>query len=131
MISGKFSLRGKNFLSPQDEFVFIIRRYEQNRIVFAGQGAQAVGWDKDLAEKFPSARACSTAPTPRWADDLARDLFQRPEVELIKTETRSGNFLVSWFALNYSRSALEFNRYMISAVDNTPKKKGTVLETSR
>ena len=47
-------------------------------LLFAGQGAQVVGMGKDLAEKFPSAKAWFDRANAALGYDLAGDLFQRP-----------------------------------------------------
>ena len=66
-------------------------------LLFAGQGAQTVGMGKDLAEKFPSARAWFDRANAALGYDLAAICFNGPEVELTKTENaQPGIFLVSW-----------------------------------
>ena len=66
-------------------------------LLFAGQGAQAVGMGKDLAEKFPSARAWFDRANAALGYDLASICFNGPEAALTKTENaQPGIFLVSW-----------------------------------
>ena len=66
-------------------------------LLFAGQGAQAVGMGKDLAEKFPSAKAGSTAPMPRSAMISLQFVSTARKPNLTKTENaQPGIFLVSW-----------------------------------
>src|SRR5580658_9623511 len=66
-------------------------------LLFAGQGAQAVGMGKDLAEKFPSARQWFDRANAALGYDLASLCFKGPETELTKTENaQPGIFLVSW-----------------------------------
>jgi [acyl-carrier-protein] S-malonyltransferase len=66
-------------------------------ILFAGQGAQVVGMGKDLAEKFPSAKAWFDRANAALGYDLAGICFQGPEADLTKTENaQPGIFLVSW-----------------------------------
>ena len=66
-------------------------------LLFAGQGAQVVGMGKDLAEKFPSAKAWFDRANAVLGYDLAGICFNGPEVELTKTENaQPGIFLVSW-----------------------------------
>jgi [acyl-carrier-protein] S-malonyltransferase len=66
-------------------------------LLFAGQGAQAVGMGKDLAEKFPSAKAWFDRANAALGYDLAGICFNGPESELTKTENaQPGIFLVSW-----------------------------------
>ncbi len=68
-------------------------------LVFAGQGAQVVGMGKDLAEKFPSARAWFERANQALNYDLASICFNGPEAELTKTENaQPAIFLVSWVA---------------------------------
>ena len=69
-------------------------------LLFAGQGAQAVGMGKDLVEKFPAARAWFDRANAALGYDLASICFNGPEAELTKTENaQPGIFLVSWVAL--------------------------------
>ncbi len=68
-------------------------------LLFAGQGAQTVGMGKDLAEKFPSARAWFDRANAVLGYDLATICFDGPEPELTRTENaQPGIFLVSWVA---------------------------------
>jgi [acyl-carrier-protein] S-malonyltransferase len=67
--------------------------------LFAGQGAQAVGMGKDLAEKYPAARQWFDRANTALGYDLASICFNGPEPELTKTENaQPGIFLVSWVA---------------------------------
>ncbi len=66
-------------------------------LLFAGQGAQVVGMGKDLAEKFPAAKAWFDRASAALGYDLAAICFNGPETELTKTENaQPGIFLVSW-----------------------------------
>ena len=66
-------------------------------LLFAGQGAQVVGMGKDLAEKFPSAKAWFDRANAALGYDLAGICFNGPEAGLTKTENaQPGIFLVSW-----------------------------------
>jgi [acyl-carrier-protein] S-malonyltransferase len=66
-------------------------------LLFAGQGAQVVGMGKDLAEKFPSAKAWFDRANTALGYDLAGICFNGPEADLTKTENaQPGIFLVSW-----------------------------------
>ena len=66
-------------------------------LLFAGQGAQAVGMGKDLAEKFPSAKAWFDRANAALGYDLTAICFNGPEAELTKTENaQPGIFVVSW-----------------------------------
>src|SRR5882724_3372050 len=73
-------------------------------LIFAGQGAQTVGMGKDLAEKYPSARAWFDRANQALGYDLASICFAGPEAELTKTENaQPGIFLVSWVAFELLR----------------------------
>jgi [acyl-carrier-protein] S-malonyltransferase len=68
-------------------------------LMFAGQGAQAVGMGKDLAEQFPSAKQWFERANAALGYDLASICFNGPDAELTKTENaQPGIFLVSWVA---------------------------------
>ena len=68
-------------------------------LLFAGQGAQAVGMGKDLAAAFPSAQAWFDRANAALGYDLASVCFNGPDAELTKTENaQPGIFLVSWVA---------------------------------
>jgi [acyl-carrier-protein] S-malonyltransferase len=68
-------------------------------LLFAGQGAQVVGMGKDLAEKFPAAKAWFDRANTSLGYDLAGICFNGPDAELTKTENaQPGIFLVSWVA---------------------------------
>src|ERR1041384_7184835 len=68
-------------------------------LLFAGQGAQVVGMGKDLAEKFPMAKAWFDRANAALGYDLAAICSSGPEAELTKTENaQPGIFLVSWVA---------------------------------
>jgi len=68
-------------------------------LLFAGQGAQTVGMGKDLAEKFPMARALFDRANATLGYDLATRCFHGPEPELTNTENaQPAIYLVSWVA---------------------------------
>jgi len=68
-------------------------------LLFAGQGAQAVGMGRDLAAAFPSARVWFDRANAALGYDLAFVCFNGPDAELTKTENaQPGIFLVSWVA---------------------------------
>jgi len=68
-------------------------------LLFAGQGAQAVGMGKDLAEKYPAARALFDRANAAVGYDLAGICFHGSEPELTKTENaQPGIYLLSWVA---------------------------------
>ena len=68
-------------------------------LLFAGQGAQAVGMGRDLAEQFPTAKSWFDKANTTLGYDLAKICFEGPEAELTKTENaQPGIFLVSWVA---------------------------------
>src|SRR6478609_10364810 len=82
-------------------------------LLFAGQGAQAVGMGKDLAENFPTAKAWFDRANAALGYDLTSVCFSGPEAELTKTENaQPGIFLVSWVAFELLREkvpALKFD----------------------
>ncbi|HUC84390.1 MAG TPA: ACP S-malonyltransferase [Candidatus Acidoferrales bacterium] len=66
-------------------------------LLFAGQGAQVVGMGRDLAEKFPAAKAWFDRANAALGYDLAGLCFNGPEAELTQTaNAQPGIFLVSW-----------------------------------
>ena len=68
-------------------------------LLFAGQGAQVVGMGRDLAEKYPSAKAWFDRANAALGYDLTAVCFNGPDAELTKTEhAQPGIFLVSWVA---------------------------------
>jgi [acyl-carrier-protein] S-malonyltransferase len=68
-------------------------------LLFAGQGAQAVGMGQDLAAAFPSAKGWFDRANAALGYDLTSICFNGPEPELTKTENaQPGIFLVSWVA---------------------------------
>jgi [acyl-carrier-protein] S-malonyltransferase len=73
-------------------------------LLFAGQGAQAVGMGKDLSGQFPAAKALFDRANAALGYDLASICFTGPEAELTKTENaQPGIYLVSWVALQLLR----------------------------
>ncbi len=82
-------------------------------LLFAGQGAQAVGMGKDFAEKFPSAKTWFDRANAALGYDLTSVCFNGPEAELTKTENaQPGIFLASWVAFQLLREqvpALKFD----------------------
>jgi [acyl-carrier-protein] S-malonyltransferase len=65
-------------------------------VVFAGQGAQAVGMGKDLADAYPECRALFAQANDILGYDLARIAFEGPLEELTKSHRcQPAIFLVS------------------------------------
>jgi [acyl-carrier-protein] S-malonyltransferase len=84
--------------------------------LFAGQGAQAVGMGKDLAEAYPSARAGFNRANAVLGYDLASICFAGPEPELTRTENaQPGIFLVSWVALKLLEARVPALRFEATA----------------
>src|SRR5260370_10185886 len=86
---------------------------DKTALLFAGQGAQAVGMGKDLAATYPAAKAWFERANSVLGYDLAAVCFSGPESELTKTEhAQPGIFLVGWIAFQLLRErvpALEFH----------------------
>jgi len=82
-------------------------------LLFAGQGAQVIGMGKDLAEKFPAAKAWFDRANAALGYDLAVICFHGPEPELTRTENaQPGIYLASWVAFQLLReqaSSLKFD----------------------
>jgi [acyl-carrier-protein] S-malonyltransferase len=82
-------------------------------LLFAGQGAQEVGMGRDLAAKFPSAKAWFDRANAELGYDLAKICFEGPESELTRTENaQPGIFLVAWVTFELLREkvpSLEFH----------------------
>jgi [acyl-carrier-protein] S-malonyltransferase len=77
-------------------------------LLFAGQGAQVVGMGRDLAEKFPSAKAWFDRANAVLGYDLAAICFNGPDAELTKTEhAQPGIFLVSWVAFQMLKEEVQ------------------------
>jgi [acyl-carrier-protein] S-malonyltransferase len=91
-------------------------------LLFAGQGVQTVGMGKDLAEKFPSAKAWFDRANTALGYDLVSICFNGPEAELTKTENaQPGIFLVSWVCFELLKERVGVQALACSAAD-TPKR---------
>jgi [acyl-carrier-protein] S-malonyltransferase len=87
-------------------------------LLFAGQGAQAVGMGKDLAAAFPPAKAWFDRANAALGYDLASICFNGPEPELTKTENaQPGIFLVSWVAFQLLKERVGVQASACSAAD--------------
>jgi len=85
-------------------------------LLFAGQGAQAVGMGKDLAEQFPTAQALFEKANSVLGYDLATICFNGPEAELTKTENaQPGIYLVSWVALQLLKAKVPTLKFEATA----------------
>lgn len=85
-------------------------------LLFAGQGAQTVGMGKDLAEKFPSAKAWFDRANAALGYDLAKVCFEGPESELTKTEhAQPGIYLVGWVAFQLLKEQVPALSYEATA----------------
>ena len=85
-------------------------------LLFAGQGAQAVGMGRDLAEKFSSARSWFDEANVALGYDLAKICFEGPEAELTKTENaQPGIFLVGWIAFQLLRERVPTLKFEATA----------------
>lgn len=85
-------------------------------LLFAGQGAQAVGMGKDLGEQFLTARALFDRADSALGYGLADVCFHGPETELTKTENaQPGIFLVSWVAFQLLREQVPSLKFEATA----------------
>ena len=85
-------------------------------LLFAGQGAQVVGMGKDLAEKYPSAKAWFDRANAALGYDLAGVCFNGPETELTKTKhAQPGIFLVSWVCFQLLKQQVPDLKYDATA----------------
>src|SRR5271170_2155838 len=85
-------------------------------LLFAGQGAQAVGMGKDFAAQFPGAKAWFDRANAALGYDLAGICFAGPEPELTKTENaQPGIFLVSWVAFQLLKERAPSLRFEATA----------------
>lgn len=82
-------------------------------LLFAGQGAQAVGMGRDFAAQIPTAKQWFNRANAALGYDLARVCFEGPEAELTRTDNaQPGIFLVGWIAFELLRErvpSLEFH----------------------
>src|SRR6266849_4438320 len=87
-------------------------------LLFAGQGAQAVGMGKDFAAAFPSARAWFDRANTALGYDLATICFNGSDAELTKTENaQPGIFLVSWVAFELLKERVGVQASACSAAE--------------
>jgi len=88
----------------------------QTALVFAGQGAQAVGMGRSFVETCPGARAWFDRANAILGYDLAKICFEGPESELTKTEhAQPAIFVVGWIAFQLLQEALPSLRFGATA----------------
>ena len=93
-----------------------IARMSKTALMFAGQGAQAVGKGQQLAENFSAARAWFDRANAALGYDLASICFHGPDAELTKTENaQPGIFLVSWVAFELLRERVPSLKFEATA----------------
>src|SRR5687767_15324648 len=79
----------------------------QTALLFAGQGAQAVGMGRSLADSYPTARTWLERANSVLGYDIARICFEGPEAELTKTEhAQPAIFVVGWIAFQVLKEAV-------------------------
>jgi [acyl-carrier-protein] S-malonyltransferase len=85
-------------------------------LLFAGQGAQAVGMGRDLATTFPAAKTWFDRANTALGYDLASVCFEGPEAELTRTENaQPGIFLVSWITFQLLRERVPSMAFQATA----------------
>lgn len=85
-------------------------------LLFAGQGAQAVGMGKDLAAAYPAAKAWFDRANSVLGYDLAAICFGGPDAELTRTENaQPGIYLVSWVAFQLLKEKVPSLQFDASA----------------
>src|SRR5687767_9816622 len=85
-------------------------------LLFAGQGAQAVGMGKDLFNQIPAAKLWFEKASQALGYDLASICFNGPEADLTKTENaQPGIFLVSWVAFQLLKERVPGLQYAAAA----------------
>lgn len=85
-------------------------------LLFAGQGAQAVGMGKDLAENFAGAKTLFEKANLVLGYDLTSICFNGPEDDLTKTENaQPGIYLVSWVAFQLLKEKVPGLRFDATA----------------
>ena len=106
---------GKRF--SRRRLLCLLERYMQKTaLLFAGQGAQAVGMGRDLVERFPTAQTLFERANETLGYDLASVCFNGPELELKKTENaQPGIFVVSWAAFCLLRERCPTLRFEAAA----------------
>ena len=86
---------------------------QKTALLFAGQGAQAIGMGREFADNFPTAKVLFDHANTTLGYDLASMCFNGPESELTKTENaQPGIYLVSWVAFQLLKErvpTLEFH----------------------
>jgi [acyl-carrier-protein] S-malonyltransferase len=85
-------------------------------LLFAGQGAQAVGMGRDLCERYPSARPWFDQANAALGYDLAGVCFNGPDGDLTRTENaQPGIYLVGWVAFALLREQVPSLRFDATA----------------
>jgi [acyl-carrier-protein] S-malonyltransferase len=85
-------------------------------LLFAGQGAQAVGMGRDFATQMPCAKAWFDRANAVLGYDLATLCFDGPEGELTRTENaQPGIFLVGWGAFQLLKERVPALRFDAAA----------------
>jgi [acyl-carrier-protein] S-malonyltransferase len=83
---------------------------------FSGQGAQAVGMGKDIADAFPSVRQLYTRANEALGMDLAKLCFEGPQDALNRTDTAQPALLVTSLAyLEATRLSADIPEFAVTA----------------
>ena len=85
-------------------------------LLFAGQGANAVGMGKDLAAAYPSAKAWFDRANSALGYDLTAICFSGPDAVLTRTENaQPGIFLISWVAFQLLKEKVPSLQFQATA----------------
>jgi len=85
-------------------------------LLFAGQGAQAVGMGRDFAAAFSSAESWFSRANAALGYELSAVCFHGPDLELTKTENaQPAIFLVSWVAFQLLRERVPTLKFEATA----------------
>ena len=88
-------------------------------LLFPGQGAQYVGMGKDLAEKYPEAKAVFGKADELLGFELSKICFEGPDTELNRTDVSQPAILTHSWAVFAAMQATEKGRSLIEGATVT------------